>query len=120
MKRFTITENGYSRQEVNQFIDDVIKNTEDIIKRVKLQQQEIASLKKELEFYRKGNVHDQEQQILQKAKEDASKILDDAVKRYAKIEEKIERLEQRMQQFNLKLEESTRQKNDLHSSIEDV
>ena len=48
MDKFTIEANGYSRSEVNQFVDDVIANTESMIKRVKDQQKEINNLKQAL------------------------------------------------------------------------
>ena len=47
MDKFSIEENGYSKREVNKFIDDVIANTESMIKRVKKQQSEISELKEE-------------------------------------------------------------------------
>ena len=54
MDKFNYEANGYNRKEVNKFIDDVIVHTENIIKRVKTQQQEIDSLKQEINRYRKN------------------------------------------------------------------
>ena len=53
MNKFNIEEYGYSKVEVNKFIDDVINQTDAIIKRVKKQNQEIKELKQQLETYKK-------------------------------------------------------------------
>ena len=44
MEKFSYETNGYNRSEVNQFISDVIKETESIISRVKKQSTEIEDL----------------------------------------------------------------------------
>ena len=44
MDKFSYEENGYNREEVNKFIDNVIVQTEAVINRVKSQQDEIKSL----------------------------------------------------------------------------
>ena len=55
MDKFSIEANGYNRSEVNKFIDDVIANTESMIKRVKNQQMEINNLKEEIVKYKRRN-----------------------------------------------------------------
>ena len=52
MEKFSYEANGYNRNEVNQFIIDVIKETEGIMTKVKSQNNEISSLKRELEHYK--------------------------------------------------------------------
>ena len=52
MEKFSYEANGYNRSEVNQFVGDVIRETEGIITRVKKQNAEIEDLKKELEHYK--------------------------------------------------------------------
>ena len=52
MDKFSYEANGYNRDEVNQFVNDVIKETEDIVKRVESQRDEIIYLKKELAHYK--------------------------------------------------------------------
>ena len=52
MEKFSYETNGYNRSEVNQFVSDVISETEGIITRVKSQRDEIEKLKKELEHYK--------------------------------------------------------------------
>ena len=52
MEKFSYETNGYNRDEVNKFINDVIVQTENIVSRCRKQRDEIESLKKELEHYR--------------------------------------------------------------------
>ena len=123
MNKFTIVENGYSKVEVNKFVDDVISHTEDIIKRVKTQQTEIDKLKKELEHYQKIETSlksslfkaeetsttvkkqalEERESIIDGAKKDASRIVNDALLRAEKIEIKTDMLERNMRIFKKKL-----------------
>ena len=52
MEKFSYEANGYNRVEVNQFVSDVITQTEGIIKRCREQRSDIEKLKAELEHYR--------------------------------------------------------------------
>lgn len=94
MNKFSIEENGYNKQEVNQFIDDVIKNTEDIMKRAKAQQNEIFALQNELESYKKKETDIEN--MTRKAKENASMIIEEALNRCERIEKQIEMLEEKL------------------------
>ena len=52
MDKFSYEANGYNREEVNQFIGEVIVQTEGIITRCRAQNAEIDKLKAELEHYK--------------------------------------------------------------------
>ena len=52
LEKFSYATNGYNCEEVNQFISDVIVQTENIVARCKEQRREIEELKKELEHYK--------------------------------------------------------------------
>lgn len=52
MEKFGYEANGYNRNEVNQFIDNVVKETEEIILKAQRQAKEIEELKKELDYYK--------------------------------------------------------------------
>ena len=123
MKKFSYEANGYNRHEVNQFVADVITQTEGIIKRVKDQKTEIERLKKELEHYKnleetlkmsiiKADRHAEEikrmarsegEIIVNDAKTNASRIVNEALLRSEKIENNAEILEKNMQIFKRKL-----------------
>ena len=54
LEKFNYEENGYNKKEVNQFVGEVIRETEEIITRVKKQKKEILTkLKKEINKKRK-------------------------------------------------------------------
>lgn len=123
MKKFSYEENGYSIKEVNQFVDDVIKETESIMIRTKQQRKQIEQLEKELQRYKslepklkeafqkteetceniKRIADEESQMIIREAKNDASKIVDEALIRAKKIDHKKEILEKNMEIFKRKL-----------------
>lgn len=123
MNKFTIVESGYSKEEVNKFVDDVIAHTEGIIARVKSQHEEIERTKKELQHYKKiendlknslykaeeasSNTKklalDERNSIIEDAKKDASRIVNDALLRAEKIELKTDMLERNLRIFKKKL-----------------
>ena len=53
VEKFSCEPDGYNKEQVNKFVDDVIIQTEAVINRIKTQQEEIKSLQKELEHYKK-------------------------------------------------------------------
>lgn len=121
--RFNIEENGYNKAEVNKLIDDVIVQTEGIIERVKKQSKEIKELKEELEKYKrmedtlkssmykaevasnniKKQAIDEGKMIVEDAKRNASRIVNDALIRSEKIELKADTLERNVRIFKKKL-----------------
>jgi len=123
MDKFSYEANGYNRHEVNQFVGDVIKETEGIISRVKNQRAEIERLKKELEHYKnleetlkmsiiKAEEHGEEIKrmarserdlIINEAKSNASRIVNDALLRSERIENNANILENNMKIFKRKL-----------------
>lgn len=123
MNKFSIEANGYSKAEVNKFLDDVITQTEAIINRVKKQNKEIKELKEQLESYKRiendlknsiyrseainSDIRRQAQEesraIIEDAKRNASRIVNDALIRSEKIELKAETLERNVRIFKNKL-----------------
>lgn len=123
MEKFSYEANGYNRSEVNQFISDVIKETEGIITRVKTQNREIEDLKKELEHYKnledtlksaimkaeetgdniKRMAREESEIIVTDAKHNASRIVNEALLKAEKIENNAEILEKNMKIFKRKL-----------------
>ena len=123
MEKFSYEVNGYNRGEVNKFVDDVIMHTEGIIKRVKSQAEEINILKRDIERYKKieetlksslyraeeasNNIKKQaleeRNMIIDDAKKNASRIVNDALLRAEKIEIKADTLERNVKIFKKKL-----------------
>ena len=123
MNKFSEVQYGYNKDEVNKFVNDVITHTEDIIKRVKYQQEKIETQQKELEHYRKieenlkNSLYKAEEAssdikkhaleertlIIEDAKKNASRVVNDALLRAEKIEIKADVLERNMRIFKKKL-----------------
>lgn len=119
MDKFTITEKGYSVKEVNDFIDNVITQTESMLEKMKKQQKDVIILHKQIESYQKlenelksalvraEHSKDQAQverdTIIEDAKKNASRIVNDALLKAEKIELKTETLERNMKIFKKKL-----------------
>lgn len=140
MNKFTIEENGYSRVEVNKFIDDVIAQTETIIQRVKSQSSEIKSLKASLEIYKnmeetlknsmykaeiatndiKKQAIEESKIIIDDAKRNASRIVNDALIRSEKIELKADTLERNIRIFKKKLKLIVEQQLSVVDEIEEL
>lgn len=123
MEKFSYEANGYNRSEVNQFISDVITETEDIVSRCQSQRDEISRLKTELSHYKniedtlkvaimkaekasddiKRIARDESETIIKDAKENASRIVNEALIRADKIEKSASLLERNMEIFKKKL-----------------
>ena len=111
------------QQMINKLIDYVIVQTEGIIERVKKQSKEIKELKEELEKYKrmedtlkssmykaevasnniKKQAIDEGKMIVEDAKRNASRIVNDALIRSEKIELKADTLERNVRIFKKKL-----------------
>ena len=123
LDKFSHEANGYSRSEVNQFISNVITETEDIVLRCQSQRDEIIELKKQLEHYK--NIEDtlkvaimraekmsddikrmanrESEAIINQAKENASKIVNEALLRANDIDKNTEQLKKNIDVFKKKL-----------------
>lgn len=87
MEKFSTSITGYKKEEVNKFIDDVIKQVESMINNMKSKDLEIEKLKSELEHYKTLEstfnrallvAEDAGQQIRNSARTEASGLLEDA------------------------------------------
>ena len=123
MEKFSYEANGYNRREVNQFIGDVITQTEGIITRCRAQSAEIEKLKAELKHYSnlentlktaiikaeetgdniKRMAREESEMIITDAKHNASRIVNEALLKAEKIENNAEILEKNMKIFKRKL-----------------
>ena len=123
MEKFSYEANGYNRSEVNNFVNEVIRETEGIISRVRKQNEELESLKKELQHYRsiednlksailkaeetgdniKRMAREESEMIITDAKHNASRIVNEALLKAEKIENDRELLERNMRIFKRKL-----------------
>ena len=123
MDKFNYEANGYNRKEVNQFVTDVIKETEQIIKKCQEQKKEISFLKEKLEHYEnlentlkqslnnaertadnvKRLAREEADSIINDAKHNASRIVGESLLKARKIENEADTLERNTKIFKRKL-----------------
>ena len=87
MEKFNTAFSGYKKEEVNKFIDDVIKQVESMINNMKSKDLEIEKLKSELEHYKSLEstfnrallvAEDAGQQIRNSARSESMQLIEDA------------------------------------------
>ena len=123
MDKFHYEANGYNRSEVNAFIERVIRETEGIINKCQEQKDEIKDLKDKLESYKvledsinksivnaektsdniKRLAREEANVIGSDAKNNASRIVNDALIRSERIEQQADVLERNIKIFKRKL-----------------
>ena len=112
MKKFSKSFSGYNTHEVNAFVDDVVKNVDEMLTKMKAKDMEIDRLTKELEHYksmdatlnraivmaeesskkyRESSLNESDL-IITEAKKNANRIINDALTKAEHIEEESQRM----------------------------
>ena len=138
MKKFSKEFNGYNKQEVTNLLNDVIRQLEKDLENIKKQQDEIRSLKLDLvhqqslvkslnfslEQSQKVGDHirfmakEEANEIIQEAKNNASRIVNDALIRNEKIELKTMNAEKNLRILKRKLHQIVEQQLEIVEEIE--
>ena len=123
MDKFNYEANGYNKVEVNKFVNDVIKETEGIIKKCQEQRKEIRVLQDKLSHYEnmedtlkhslinaektadnvKRLAREEADIIVSDAKHNASRIVGESLLKARKIETDADTLEKNVKIFKRKL-----------------
>ena len=140
MDKFSIEDKGYSIAEVNKFVDDVILQTESNLDKLRKSHEEIDNLRKEVNHYkeiekdlqtalykaqqgsndiRKSALQEKEV-IINEARKNASRIVNDALLRAERAEIKAETLERNVRIFKKKLKLVVEQQLAVVEEIEDL
>ena len=94
MKQFNTTLNGYDKLEVNAFVEEVTREYESVLEKLKSREIEIKALKDRLDYYKNLEstlntavlvAEDSSNQIKKIAKEEAKLIIDQAKKNASHI-----------------------------------
>ena len=94
MKQFNTTLNGYDKTEVNAFVNEVTREYENVLDKLKSREIELKALKDRLEYYKNLEstlntavlvAEDSSNQIKKIAKEEAKIIIDQAKKNASRI-----------------------------------
>lgn len=140
MDKFSIEDKGYSVSQVNRFVDDVIVQTENILSKMKKLDEENVHLKEEIEKYKereknlnsalyraeeagsniKKEAYEERNAIIDDARRNASRIINDALLRAEKIEFKAETMEKNMRIFKKKVRLAAEEQLALVDEIEEI
>lgn len=123
MDKFNMVPNGYSPYQVNQFVEEVIAQTEVMIKKIEAQKKELDNINHELSYYKniedtlkkaiyqaqvtsdnmKRLASDEASLIVDEARKNASRIVNEALLRTEKLEMDQQTLERNMRIFKRRL-----------------
>ena len=123
MEKFNTALSGYKKEEVNKFIDDVIKQVETMISNMKSKDLEIEKLKMELEHYKnlesnfnralliaedagqqiRTSARNESLSIIEDAKRNADRIINNALIKAETIDKDAERLRRNIITFKRRL-----------------
>lgn len=140
MDKFSYEANGYNREEVNNFVKNVIVQTEKIVEKTNNQNTEINNLKKELEEYKNSKeilnstislaeknkndiirlANEEKEMIISQAKDNASRIVNEALLRAEKLEFKADLLESKLKILKRKLKSILEEQASVVEDIEDI
>ena len=140
MEKFSYEANGYNREEVNSFVKEVIKETEDIIEKVNKQDLTIATLTKELEEQKSTKIlleniisiaeknrddiirlaEEERERIISEAKQHASAIVNDALLEAQKIEFKTDLLETKLKMLKKKINKVLSEQKSVIEEVENI
>ena len=138
MRKFSTSFNGYSKTEVNSFINDVVKEYESMLNKLKQSDAIVNQLQEEIKKYKdlentlnrairyaedasnniKTAARNESNYIIEDARKNASRIVNDALIRAEKVELKKDTLERNMRIYKKKLRSIVEQQMDLVDEIE--
>lgn len=138
MKKFSKEFNGYNKNEVNSFLNDVIRETEKVLAKLERQQNEITNLKAQIIHYQdierslnlalnnaeqvgdniRRTATNDARLIIDEAKRNANRIVNDALIRSEKIELKTEQAERNLRTFKRRLRSIVEQQLEVVEEIE--
>lgn len=134
MRKFNNSFPGYNKNEVNSFVKNVTTEYESMLSNLKARDQEIETLKKELEHYKsiektlnrailiaeessqniKKTAFDESRVILDDAKRNASRIINNALMKAEKVEMEANNLKRQVAQYK------RRYKNILEEQLDEI
>lgn len=138
MKKFNKEFNGYNKAEVNAFLNDVITQTEKVLSKLETQQSEIAALKEKIIHYQdierslnlalanaeesgeniRRMARNEANAIIDEARRNANRIVNDSLIRSEKIELKNQNMERNLRIFKKKLRTIVEQQLEVVEEIE--
>ncbi len=140
MRKFDKSLNGYNVHQVNSFVDDVVKNVDEMIDKMKQKDREIEHLRKELEHYKdmettlnrainlaneaasKLNTSSmvESDAIINDAKRNANRIINDALLKAEQLENDSARMRRNIITFKRRIRNLIDQQADIIDDLDKV
>ena len=140
MKKFSTSFGGYNKYEVNEFVDDVTKNYEEMLNRLKKTDEEVRLLREELIKAKEKEIgwakafqiaeeassqirkvaKDESNAIIDDAKRNASRILNDALIKAEKVEADAQELRHRVEVYKRKVKEVIDEQKEMIDEIGEI
>ncbi len=140
MEKFSTSKDGYNKEEVNKFVNDVVTEVESMLNKMKQKDKEISELTKSLEKYdnlelvlnktilmaedssnqMKKLAREEADNLINDAKKNASRIVNEALMQAEKTELESIRLKRNIITFKKKLKVLLEQQIDLADEIDKI
>jgi len=140
MRKFNTIINGYDKIEVNSFVDEVTKEYESMLNKLKGRDREIASLRQELQHYKdiettlnkavlvaedssnqiKKIAHDEAKMIISDAKKNASHIVNDALIKAEKTELEADRLRRSLKVYKARIKQTIEEQLTMVDDVDNI
>lgn len=140
MNKFSKSINGYNVEQVNNFVDDVVKNVDEMIHKMKEKDLQIDRLTKELEHYKnmdatlnravtiaeeaaskyKENSLNESDLIVTEAKKNANRIINDALLKAERIEEDTQRMRRNLITYKRRIRSLIEQQAEIVDDLDKV
>jgi cell division initiation protein len=140
MKKFSTSFAGYDKEEVNRFVNDVTKNYESMLSRLKASDAELAQVKVELTKLQEKEstlnrallvaedasnqirrvAKDESQSIIDDARKNASRIINDALIKAEKAEANAEELRHRIDIYKRRVKQVINEQEEMIDDIDKI
>lgn len=140
MKKFDRSINGYNIYQVNSFVDEVVNEVDQMVEKLKRQSLEIQRLERELEHYKKmdetlnravaiaetsvttikDNSKAESETIIANAKNNANRIINDALLKAEHIEEESQRMRRNVITYKRRLRDLLEQQSEIIEDLDKI
>ena len=140
MKKFDRSINGYNIYQVNSFVDEVVEEVDQMVDKIKRQRLEIDRLEKELEHYKKmdetlnkavaiaessattmkDSSRTESETIIENAKRNANRIINDALLKAESIEEESQRIRRNIILYKRRMKNLIDQQSEIIDDLDKV
>ena len=140
MKKFDRSIHGYNIYQVNSFVDEVVEEVDQMVDKIKRQSLEIDRLEKELEHYKKmdetlnkavaiaessattmkDSSRTESETIIENAKRNANRIINDALLKAESIEEESQRIRRNIILYKRRMKNLIDQQSEIIDDLDKV